>query len=63
MNIFKKQRLLNEITQMELFKVTGVSPCRISLIERGIVAPKPEERELLTRALINIKGIKNECSK
>jgi|WetSurMetagenome_2_1015567.scaffolds.fasta_scaffold535216_1 transcriptional regulator with XRE-family HTH domain len=46
----KMQRLLREITQVDLWLKTGIPQWRLSLIERGI-KPKAEEEEKIARAL------------
>jgi DNA-binding XRE family transcriptional regulator len=39
----KVARLRQRLTQWELARLTDISPHRISAIERGAVAPRPEE--------------------
>jgi len=62
MNVFKRKRLLQELTQWEVYRKTGITPGRISLIEREMVEPKPEEKELLTRVLIRGEESGNELT-
>lgn len=51
MNELKKKRLLSELTQCDIEKLTGISQARLSLIERGYRKPNPEELEKLSEVL------------
>ena len=51
MNNIKKARFEKNITQIELYKRTGIWPSRLSLIENGHIEASDEEKEKLARAL------------
>ena len=44
-------RVLSSMTQVQAGKATGIKPSRISLIENGLVEPRPDEKERLAKAL------------
>jgi transcriptional regulator with XRE-family HTH domain len=52
----REVRVLRRITQYDLTKATQIPQCKISLIERGYVEPKDDEKKKLAKAL----GIKPE---
>jgi len=47
MNLLKISRVIRGLTQMQLSEVTGISQAQLSRIEKGILSPKPEQREKL----------------
>ena len=49
-------RLVKRITQYDLTKATEIPQCKISLIERGYVQPREDEKKKLAKAL----GVKPE---
>ena len=51
MNNIKKARFEKNITQIELYKRTGIWPSRLSLIEKGHIEASDEEKEKLAKAL------------
>lgn len=51
MNPIKVKRFMMGLTQYDLCFETGISQPRISLIERGYVAPKELEKKKLAEAL------------
>ena len=51
MNNIKNMRFEKNITQIELYKRTGIWPSRLSLIENGHIEASDEEKEKLARAL------------
>ena len=51
MNNIKKARFEKSITQIVLYKRTGIWPSRLSLIENGHIEASDEEKEKLARAL------------
>ncbi len=51
MNNIKKARFEKNITQIELYKRTGIWPSRLSLIENGHIEASDGEKEKLARAL------------
>jgi len=44
-------RVLKRLTQYDLQMRTGIAQCKISLIERGYLQPKEEEKKRLAKAL------------
>lgn len=51
MNNIKNMRFEKNITQIELYKRTGIWPSRLSLIENGHIEASDEEKGKLARAL------------
>ena len=51
MNNIKNMRFEKNITQIELYKRTGIWPSRLSLIENGHIEASDEEKEKLAKAL------------
>jgi transcriptional regulator with XRE-family HTH domain len=51
MKEIRKRRLISELTQYDMEKLTGISQARLSLIERGYRKPNPEELEKLSEVL------------
>lgn len=51
MNRLREVRAVRRVTQFELRIATGIQPSKISLIENGLVEPKPDEARKLARAL------------
>ena len=43
------RRMIN-LTQLELAQLTGIHPSRISILERGLVDSRPDERERILAA-------------
>ena len=56
MNKLREVRVLRRISQFQLRIYTGIHQSKISLIENGLIEPKPDERKRLSRAL----GVKPE---
>ena len=57
---YKMKRVRLGLNQFELWKLTGVSPSRISLFENGLIKLKPEQEAKLREAL-GMK-VKSECA-
>jgi len=51
MNELRRLRLIQDISQAELARRSGVSPIHISAFERQVVQPWPKARASLARAL------------
>lgn len=51
MKEIRKRRLISELTQYDMEKLTGISQARLSLIERGYRKPNPEELKKLSEVL------------
>jgi transcriptional regulator with XRE-family HTH domain len=51
MNKLREKRVLRRVSQFQLRIATGIHQSKISLIENGLVEPKPDERKRLSRAL------------
>jgi transcriptional regulator with XRE-family HTH domain len=51
MNRLRETRFKKSKTQIQLFKVTGIWPSRISYIENGYMEAKEEEKKKLSEAL------------
>lgn len=51
-------RRMMDQTQFELSRITGIHASKISLLERGLVEPRPDERERLMAALKIHEGMK-----
>ena len=47
----RQHRVLKNLTQYHLLKSTGIPQSRISIIERGYVKPRPDEKQAIARAL------------
>lgn len=47
----RREELRVEFSQHHLAKLTGISQTRISLIERMLIDPTPEEQEKIAQAL------------
>ena len=47
----RREALRIEFSQYHLARLTGISQTRISLIERDLVEPTPDERERIAQAL------------
>jgi transcriptional regulator with XRE-family HTH domain len=47
----KIKRIQLDISQQALAKQCSLPQCRISVLERGLVEPSPEEAEVLAQAL------------
>ncbi len=47
----KLTRVAAGLTQFEVFRRSGISPGRLSLLERGLISPRAEELAALARAL------------
>jgi transcriptional regulator with XRE-family HTH domain len=47
MNALKRARLLSGKRQFDVFRLVGIWPGRLSLIENGLISPRPEEVEAL----------------
>ena len=45
------KRFIKGLTLYDIRQETGIDTAKLSLMERGYVAPKPEEKEKLARAL------------
>lgn len=56
MNKLREIRVVKRITQFQLRLSTGIHQSKISLIENGLIHPKEDEKEKLTKAL----GVKGE---
>ena len=50
-NKLREMRVLKRITQYVLALETGISQCKISLIENELVKPSENEKKKLTKAL------------
>lgn len=51
MNNIKKARFEKNITQIELYKRTGIWPSKLSLIENGYLSANDAEKTRLSNAL------------
>jgi len=51
MNVIKKKRFEKGLSQIEIYKITGIWPSRLSLIENGHVIPSMLERKNLADLL------------
>ena len=51
------RRIMN-LTQLELAQLTGIHPSKISILERGLVDSRPDEKERLMAALKIHEGMK-----
>ena len=51
MKNLKIQRVVRGFTQFDVFLKTGVSQCRLSLMENGYVMPKKAEKCRIAKAL------------
>lgn len=51
MNVIKKKRFEKELSQIEIYKKTGIWPSRLSLIENNHVSPSLPERKILAAVL------------
>ncbi|MBU1206446.1 MAG: helix-turn-helix domain-containing protein [Proteobacteria bacterium] len=62
MTDFRKQRREYEVTQLEVARLSGIHPSKISILERGLVEARPDELERLHTALklIEMRKDKNE---
>jgi len=47
----RKARLLRGLTQLDISFPTGINLSKISMIERGYIIPRPEEKRLIAMAL------------
>jgi transcriptional regulator with XRE-family HTH domain len=47
----KHARIDRDLTLFDLAKLTGISPGRLSMIERALVLARPDERDRLSRVL------------
>ena len=51
MKIFRRERRRVDVTQLELAQLSGIHASKISMLERGLVEPRPDEKERLLAAL------------
>jgi transcriptional regulator with XRE-family HTH domain len=51
MNRLREARFRRRISQLRLFKVTGVWPSKISAIENDLLPPTGEQKKKLSKAL------------
>ena len=51
MTIFRRERKGLDVTQLELSQLSGIHALKISILERGLVEPRPDEKERLLAAL------------
>jgi transcriptional regulator with XRE-family HTH domain len=51
MNKLRETRVIKRVSQFQLRLLSGVHQSKISLIENGLVQPRPEEMKKLARAL------------
>lgn len=51
MNKLRETRVVKRITQFQLRIATGIHQSKISMIENGLIEPKPDERKRLSKAL------------
>ena len=50
MRALKMARLLSGKRQIDVFNEVGIWPGRLSMLENGLIKPRPKELELLARA-------------
>lgn len=58
MNIIRRTRLLAEISQGDLARAIGMDQGRLSLIETGKIAVKPERRKQILNAIQRLATLK-----
>lgn len=51
MNKLREKRVVKQITQFQLRIATGIHQSKISMIENGLIEPRPDERRKLAEAL------------
>ena len=51
MLLLQALRILTEVSLYALARRTGISPSRLSLFERDLVVPPPEDRRKMARSL------------
>jgi len=57
-NQLKIKRLMKGLSQIELAKLSGISPASLSLIERDLVDPKPLAKKAIATVLeVNVVEI------